>query len=452
MIGMNGSNRDANQRNALMVLWCLGILVVGVSVGRAMQSGSRSAFMVPVAALGGAILIAVFATHRNFFYATTFATVPMTSIIIPGLNLPLNELMLTAALLLAVAQNPGNLRRLPGFAKVAAAMLMGAMSVSAIINSGFDLPSGKRLGHLALYCGLYLAIAAGLFPLRSIQKGLLVGISLASLSGVLSLAAGITPSGYEGRLTGQLFGDPNPAALMILVLGALSIEIIQAGWRRNSVIALFAIPFLLTQSRGALLAVGFCIAWWFVGRRLRPSAGLSLLATVVLMASVLKESVQNIGVFSSRTGSDVLRGEILSKSVESARNNFWFGDGPGFNVLSVFSQYDFFFHNSFLALISEGGIISIAAVVSLMVMTLIRMCALPVSLRNPWFEIALISILVVAFHLGEVLLDLPAAIAVGFCLYWIDRSEPRSIQPRRPTTRLTGPPGPANWPRVAPVP
>lgn len=452
MIGSKRFDLDSNRRNALMVLWCLGILVVGISVGRAIQSGSRTAYMIAVAAVGGSILIAVFATHRNFFYATTFATVPMTSIIIPGLNLPMNELMLTSALLLAVAQNPGNLRRLPGFAKVTAAVLMSAMSISAVLNSGLDLATGKRLGHLALYCGIYLAIAAGLFPLRSIQKGLLVGISLASLSGILYLAAGITPRAYEGRLTGQLFGDPNPAALMILALGALSIEIIRAGWRRNSVIALLAIPFILTQSRGALLALGFCVAWWFLGRRLRPSAGLSLLATVVVIASVLKESIQNLGIFSSRAGSDVLRGEILTKSIESARNNFWFGDGPGFNVLSVFSQYDFFFHNSFLALISEGGIIAAVAVVSLMVMTVIRMCALPVPLRNPWFEMALISILVVAFHLGEVLLDLSAAIAVGFCLYWIDRSQSRTIQPMMPPSRLTGPTGPVNWPRVAPVP
>jgi O-antigen ligase len=375
----------------------------------------------------------------------------MTSIMIPGLRLPLNEVMLTVALLLAVAQNPGNLRRLPGFAKVAAAALVGMMAISAALNNGVDLNTSKRLGHVVLYCGLYLAIAAGLFPLRSIQKGLLVGISLASLSGVLSLAAGIAPHGYEGRLTGQLFGDPNPAALMILVLGLLSIEIIPAGFRRNSVIALFAVPFLLTQSRGALLAVGFCVAWWFLGRRLRPSAGLALLGSTIAIVTVLKEYVQYIGVFSSRAGSDILRGQILTKSFESARDNFWFGDGPGFNVLSVFSKYDFLFHNSYLAIVSEGGIVSAIAVIALLIMTLIRMISLPTNLRNPWFEMALISILVIGFHLGEVLLDLPAAIAVGFCLYWIDQARPTFAQPTGSARRRTGPPGQVLRPKVSPV-
>lgn len=451
MIGMNGANRDANQRNTLMALWCIGILVIGVAVGVAIESGSRSAFMIPAIALGGSILMAVFATHRNFFYVTTFAAVPMTSIMIPGLRLPLNEVMLSSALLLAVAQNPGNLRRLPGFAKVAAASLIGMMAISAALNNGVDLNTTKRLGHIVLYCGLYLAIAAGLFPLRSIQKGLLVGISLASLSGVFSLVTGIAPHGYEGRLTGHLFADPNPAALMILVLGLLSVEIIPAGFRRNSVMALFAVPFLLTQSRGALLAVGFCFAWWFLGRRLRPSAGLALLGGAVATVTVLKDSFQYLGVFSSRTGSDILRGEILTASLESARDNFWFGDGPGFNVLSVFSQYDFLFHNSYLAILSEGGIVSAIAVMTLLVMTLIRMIALPTNLRNPWFEMALISVLVIGFHLGEVLLDLPAAIAVGFCLYWIDRVQPTLTQPTGSTRRWTGPPGQVLRPKVSPA-
>ena len=451
MIGMNGANRDTDQRNVLVVLWCIGILVVAVLFGAALESGSRSAFMVPAVAIGGALLLAVFSSHRNFFYAVTFATVPMTALGIPGLDLPLNELMLTGALILAVTQNPGNLRRLPGFAKVAAATLICMMTASAALNGLHDVNTGKRLGHIVLYCGLYLGIAAGLFPLRSIQKGLLVGISLASISGVIYLAAGIVPKGYEGRLTGFFFGDPNPAAVMILVLGALSIGIIRAGWRRNVVMGLLTVPFFLTLSRGAFLALGFCVAWWLIGRRLRPSAGIALLASTVAIAAFLKEYVQTIGLFGDRAASDLLREQILASSFESARENFWFGDGPGFNVLSVFTQYDFLFHNSYLAVVSEGGIISAIAVISLLFVTLTRMTALPVNLRNPWFEMALIAILVTGFHLGEVLLDLPAAIAIGFCLYWIDRPEPTSIQPMQATTRLTGPTRPVQWPKVAPV-
>jgi len=451
MISMKRFDRDASRRNALMVLWCVGILFVGVSVGTAIQSGSRSAFLFPAVALGGAILISAFATHRNFFYATTFATIPMTSLIIPGIKLPLNEVMLTGALCLAVAQNPGNLRRLPNFAKVCAAVLVGMMTISAFLAEGLNLPTTKRLGHIALFCGLYLAIAAGLFPLRSIQKGLLVGISICSVSGIIYLIAGINRKAYDGRLTGFFFGDPNPAALMILALGLLSIGIIRSGWPRNLTIGLLSIPFVLTQSRGALIALGFCIAWWYLGRRLRPSAGLSLLTVTVALFAILKESIQTIGIFGNRTGSDILRAQILAASFESARKNFWFGDGPGFNLLSVFSQYDFFFHNSYLAAISEGGILSAIAIVTLLVMTLIRMIALPVTLRNPWFEMALISILVIAFHLGEVLLDLPTAIVVGFCLYWIDRPEPSPQQPMRPGSRLMGPTS-QTWPRVAPVP
>lgn len=456
----NGSfELSAKRRNSMMAIWCIVILVIGLAVGRAMQTGSRAALIVTAIAVAGAILLAVFASHVNLLYATAFATIPMTSVILPGVGLPLNELMLLLALIVALIQNPGDLEPLPGFPKVAAAVLIGMMTISTALNSGFDLAAFKRLGHLLLYCGVFLAIGAGLLPRRVIQKGLLIGISVSSFFGVIYLLLGIAPFGYPGRLTGLLFADPNPAALAILGLGALSIQVVPKGVRRNMTIGLLAVPFLLTQSRGALIALGLCLVWWLLGRRLRPGAGLAVLGGTVAMISILPATIQQIGLFANRSGSDSLRSSILSKSLEAAQNGFWLGNGPGKTVLDVYSSLDFFFHNSYLALIAEGGIVCAVAVVGLMVMTFIRMITLPMLLRNPWFEIGLLTLLAGGFHLGEVLLELPAAVAIGFCLDWLARpqdSPDARIWTRNrvmgPPNRMMGPPNRMMGPNTTPVP
>jgi hypothetical protein len=404
--------------------------------------------MITAIAVTGAIVLTLFATNVNLLYSATFATIPMASVAIPGVNLPLNELMLAVALSLALVQNRGQRNPVPAFAKIAAAVLLGMMTISAGLNGGFDLDVLKRLGHLGLFCGAYLAIAAGLIPRRVMQRGLLIGIALASASGVIALIAGDASQGYPGRLTGQMFGDPNRAGVIFLALGAISIEIVPSGWRRNITVALLAVPFALTQSRGAFLALAVCIVWWLLGRRLKVGAGIAVLGGTIAVLSVLPSTFQTIGPFRSRSGSDVLRNAILEKSTELARENFWLGGGPGTTSVNIYDSYTFFFHNSLLAVISEGGIVSAAAVLVLIFLTFGRMTTLPAGLRNPWFEMSLIAVLVCAFHLGEVLLDLPAALAIGFCLSWLERPEPGSPRPIPPMNRAMGQTDRLNTPNV----
>jgi hypothetical protein len=434
-----------------MVVWCLIVLVIGLAVGRSIGTGSRAALIIAAIAISGAIALTLFATNVNLFYSAAFATIPMAGVAIPGVNLPLNELMLAVALSVALIQNRGQRNPVPAFAKIAAAVLLGMMTISAGLNGGFDLDVLKRLGHLVLFCVAYLAIAAGMIPRRVMQRGLLIGISLASASGVIALIAGDTSQGYSGRLTGQMLGDPNRAAVLILVLGASSIEIVPAGWRRNITVVLLAVPFVLTQSRGALLALAVCIVWWLLGRRLRLVAGIAALGGTTAALSLLPSTIQTFSLFRTRSGSDVLRGTILEQSLEMARANFWLGGGPGATRVDVYNRFSFFFHNSFLAVISEGGIVSAAAVVTLIVLTFGRMIMLPAGLRNPWFEMSLLAILVSALHLGEVLLDLPSAVAIGFCLSWLARPEPDSPRPIPPMNRAMGQTDRLNTPNVTGV-
>ena len=408
-------------RRALPGLWAAMVLIVGLSAAYASATTSKAALLLVVVAAGGAFLITIFSINVNILYGTTFAVLPWIALSAPGIGLPIGELLMGVAVVVAVTQNRREREPLPAFPKVMAAALVGMMTISGVLNPWLGLDAVKRIGHICLFCAVFLAIGVGLFPRRVIQKGMLIGLAIASFVGLIYLIAGLAPFGYPGRLTGILFGDPNPAALSILALGFLSIDVVQAGVRRRFVIAAFAIPFLLTQSRGALVGLGLAIVWWAVARRFRPAAGVSIILGASAAISVLPTTIQEIGVFGSRSGSDVLRSSVLTESFRAAARGFWGGNGPGTGLIRVYGTYNFFFHNSYLAVIAEGGIISAAVVVSLILGQFLRLIALPMPLRNTWIEMAMIVILTAGFHLGEVLLDLPAAVALGLCIDWIAR-------------------------------
>jgi hypothetical protein len=427
---------------AFAVLWASIVLAIGLIAAFASSSHSAAAFAIAAGVLGAGAMITLFAINVNVLYGVAFAALPMTSLSVPGVHLPVNELLLAVALVVATLQNTKRRQPIPLFPKVACAVLIAAMAISAALNNHFDLESAKRLGHLGLYCGLIFAIGAGLLPRRVIQKGMLIGLGLASAFGILYLVIGQDPYGYTGRLTGLLFADPNPAALAILALGFLSIEVVRKGAPRNWVFVLFIVPFLLAQSRSSLVAAAMCFIWWILARRLRPAAGIAIVGGTAAAISLLPTTLQDTAIFGSRSGSDALRSSILSASLREAGSGFWYGNGPGTAKVTVTinATYNFYFHNSYLAVVSEGGIVAAVAVVSLMLFEFVRLISLPVVFRNTWIEMALIVLATAGFHLGEVLLDLPAAVVLGFCINWI--AQPRTGQSlNTPTLRRTRRPG-----------
>lgn len=420
-----GEDSSDLARWGLLAVWAGMVFLTGLVGVHASTTGSRRALILVVIVVGSLALIGFFAAHVSLLYGVAFATIPMVKLIIPGLTVPLNEVLLLIALLVALIQNRKERVPVATFAKVATASLVGLFLLSAVLHQSFGLDTSKRIGHIALWCGLILALATGLIPRKIIQMGALIGFSVSCFVGVVWMALGDAPDGYHGRLTG-LFGDPNVAGFSILTLGCLSIEIVPKGWRRNTTIFLLAIPFVLTQSRGALAAMFFCLMWWFLGRRLRPATGLALLSSTSVLVSLIPAALQQAGVFSSRAGSDILRSTILSSSWSAAIRGFWIGNGTGGNLLDIYGQYRFYFHNSYLALVSEGGIISAIVVVSFLLTVFIQLVALPQ--RDIRLEMALVGVAVCALHLGEVLLDLTSAIAIGLSLKRV--AQARSVAPQ----------------------
>lgn len=421
-----GEDSNDFARWGLLAVWAGMVFLIGLAGAHTSTAGSRSALIIVVVVVGFFVLIGLFATHLNLLYGVAFAALPMGRLIVPALEVPANEVLLLIALLIALIQSRKERVPVATFAKVATVSLIGLFLLSAVLNQSFGLDTGRRIGHIALWCGLLLAVAAGLIPRKIVQKGALIGLSVSCFVGVVWLALGSAPFGYQGRMTG-LFGDPNVAGFTILTLGCLSIEIVRKGWRRNTAIYLLAIPFVLTQSRSAILAASFCLIWWFLGRRLRPAAGLALLSGTSFLISLLPVAVQQAGVFANRTGSDVLRSAIFSESWSAAIRGFWIGNGAGASVVEVYGAYRFRFHNSYLALVSEGGILSAIAVVSILLTVFIRLVSRPLLQRGIWPEMSLVAVTVVAFYLGEVLLDLVSALAIGLALNWV--AQARSVAP-----------------------
>ena len=183
---------------------------------------------------------------------------------------------------------------------------------------------------------------------------------------------------------------------------------------------------MLSQSRGAYVAAVFCLMWWFLGRRLRPASGLALLSSTSFLVSLLPNALKQAGLFSSRAGSDVLRETIFSQSWSAAIRGFWIGNGLGNNRVNVYGAYLFYFHNNYLALVSEGGILVAIVVVSFLLTVFIQLVAL--LQRDIRLEMALVSVAVCALFLGEVFLDLTSAVAIGLALNWV--AQARSVAPQ----------------------
>ena len=79
----------------------------------------------------------------------------------------------------------------------------------------------------------------------------------------------------------------------------------------------------------------------------------------------------------------------------------------------------FFFHNSYLSIHNEGGRVALLLIVVVGAAALVALLSLRPELRNPWYEAAIIAVAVCAVNLGEVLLELPAALALGMAAHYV---------------------------------
>lgn len=336
------------------------------------------------------------------------ASLPLRTLEVAGL--PVNELTMAALVGLCLLRPARGGARLPTLV----VLLLGAL-LSLLLYSGLanDVDWTRRVGHVAILAGLVWAFGTGRISLRSAGAGLATGVIA-----VIALAsAGIGGDFYPGRLTGYL-GDPNAGAYFVAVLGVLAVFFCDERWKVRLAVAVPVVAGLvLSYSRTGLLAGAFAVVWVLLGRRLGAAGGALAAGGLVWLVDNIPKSLTTFGPFSDRSGSDALRERIIAQERVQLADAPWFGHGPGTATVRI-RDLEFFFHNSYLAVRQEGGWGALLLVLALLVLAFLRLSrqSRAGDLQAAGAQAAIIGVAVMAITLGEVLLDTPMAIAVGFAL------------------------------------
>lgn len=331
------------------------------------------------------------------------AVLPLGMLSIAGF--PLNEI--AAILMLGIAFMRRPRFHLPVGTLVLLAALWLGLAASAEVN-GLNFPV-RRMGHMAIWAGLIIAIGQGRINLMSMARGVGLGIVVALPISLPSIVSG----GYAGRLTG-LFGDPNLAGMSLVTLGPWAIGIIPGKWKWPVAAAVFA-AIILTYSRTSLLALAIVIVWVVMARKVSMWLAVAILAPTAIFLSQWLETVRLWGPFENRSGSDMLRERINAAAAEMLAVTPWYGNGPGTATVKV-ERLSFFLHNSYDAVRLEGGWWALTIVLALTAMAFIRAATGPHEQRHPWFEGAQVAVLVCALNLGEVLFEVQFAANLGALL------------------------------------
>ncbi|CUR57565.1 membrane hypothetical protein [metagenome] len=345
------------------------------------------------------------------------AVLPFRSLEVAGF--PVNEFAMAALVGLCLLRPARGGVKLPEVVILIMAALVALLVYSGMAN---HIDWTRRVGHVAIMCGIIWAGATGRLSLRSVGAGLASGLTAVVALGLVGVGS---DAGYTGRLTGFL-DDPNAGAYFLAVLGALGIFFADDRWRVRAALTVPIVGgLLLTFSRTGLLAAAFAVVWIVLGRRLGVVGGAALVAGLVWLVDNIPDDLVLYGPFSNRSGSDALRDRIITQERVQLADAPWFGHGPGTARVRI-GDLEFFFHNSYLATRQEGGWLALLLVLALVAYAFLRLTrrARSGDLTAAGAQAALIGVAVMSVTLGEVLLDTPMAVAVAMALGHALRDEP----------------------------
>lgn len=405
------------QATRAAVALCLGVLVGLAAV--------KPEALMAVAVIIVLVFVTASLTRPDPLVFAGFLLITMPRLHLPGAPLPLGESVMLLAVASAFLTSRRGQYTMPRWARLCLGAFVVAFFASMVFNGLHEYANVKRMLHLCVFALVIVGLVRGLLPHRAAIRGLTVGLAISVISGIVLLPR----STYAGRLTG-FFGDPNVAGLLIVTLGCLALNDI-ARLRNQVIYAAFLVSALvLTYSRTAILAALMVVLWMVIGRRLRPIGAVAVVLVAAITIGVLPTSLQQVGPFSDRVGSDLLRDRIVSEELGSAREKPVLGHGPGTATVMVnYGTTRFYFHNSYLALVQEGGVISLGLLMALLIGTFLAAVSLARDDRRPLLEAAVIGVWVVAINLGEVLLQLSTAVVIGVVLAYVVRTRARTSSP-----------------------
>ena len=292
-------------------------------------------------------------------------------------------------------------------------MLLFAIPAWTLITGiyNYQLPF-TRMGHIVAWALVIAASTSGRLNMRALVGSIGVSQVIATAYGIITLPQ----STYPGRMIG-MFGDPNTAGLHLLVLGLVYAGIAQRNRKYFIVLAISLVGIFLTFSRTTWLGLGLALAWVFIPKRFNVWFKALLLFGVYKAVIGYANDVKNEGSFSDRAGSDHLRSLIAPLEEELVAAKPLMGHGPGTLTVRLEAN-EFFFHSSYLLLRAEGGWIMFYLMLTLLVLTIIKVSHPLSTLPNRYLEAAPIAILVCAANLGNVFLSYPACLALAACTWW----------------------------------
>ena len=322
------------------------------------------------------------------------------------------QVALAALIALSITRRPtrslAGLKWLP-WAAVAMLGYLVLISLSGPDLSLFGWP--KRALRLALVLTALLVVVSGRIHYPSLVRGMAVGL----LGNAVLFFAGVAPSPYQQYLTGFLL-DKNQAGLAYTVVGVLLLGVTTNAPpsdrdRRRDAPRSSGRP-----GRAPRLAALACALVWFALRpRLNVPPASRWPRPFAVAIPFVQEKYGQAGEFANRVGTDWFRARIDSASQAKLDQAPWNGQGLGEAWIKLSDGATYFFHNSYWALLIEGGWIYLLATLVLTVWFCMRplRSGPPPSLLARSGEAANLAVLICALRLGEVFGATTASIALA---------------------------------------
>lgn len=269
----------------------------------------------------------------------------------------------------------------------------------------------RRTFRIASLVALLWAISSGRVNLRS---GL-AGAAIALVVNAVLFYAGVAPDNYGGVLTGFL-GDKNVAGLYHTIFPLLLAA--SCSSRRLRLVSVTAglLAVFLTESRTSMGAYAAAIAWVLVSSKL-PRIGRAFFGGMLILGlQYVEANLARTWIFTDREGSDLLRERIGQAAVAKTESAPWHGLGLGQANVDLEGRL-WFFHDSYLGLQVEGGLIFLIVIVGIYLLYGLRPLSRRVrNVETIYVEAATIALLVCAWKLGEVFLSIPGFVLLGYAV------------------------------------
>lgn len=262
-------------------------------------------------------------------------------------------------------------------------------------------------------------LAAFIAERRIDLKSLLFGLWSGMVFNAIGWITGVAPDRYVGYLSGWM-NDKNVAGMYYAIIPLLLFGILK-NKKHKFLLLLLALPFLwLTGSRTSIGAFVIGIAWYFLANRLNFFFKIILGGGVIWVFEWAQEKFASNSIFGDRTGTDQLRSLIDSASWEKVQSTPWYGLGIGEAYARLDERRAYLFHNSFWTLLVEGGIIwlSLVLVATIVTIFVFRQKQQATDKRCLSAEAAMVALFICSWRLGEVMLTLPWALALGLALWY----------------------------------